>query len=188
MLSSVRTFVILALIGTCPCFARTSSYAKLKSNRASTTTRSDQAQSRGARPQPSTRSYAQTRAPSLTDEQVVMFDRLDEDKNGEIDVLEFTASWHNAPFELWDQDDANGDGVITREEFARARNQGTTSEGQPSDQRVDLFSLLDDNNNGCISKQEFEADWHAPPSWLFRKEDANNDGCIRRHEFGSAVP
>lgn len=143
-----------------------------------------------------------------------MFARLDEDHDGVISILEFTdASWHDAPYELWDQDDANGDGQITKEEFGTARNRNSNSNkiraggsaqvsgedrshvghGRSGGARdegaaVDLFALLDDNGDGCVTAAEFEADWHMPPAGLFGQEDANGDGCIRRSEFGASVP
>ena len=115
----------------------------------------------------------------LTEQQVIMFDRLDENKDGEIDILEFTASWHDAPYELWEQDDSNNDGRISKREFGE-RNQPNSPE-----RPADIFELLDDNGDGCISKSEFESDWHGPPKGLFETEDDNGDGCIRRLEFGN---
>ena len=112
-----------------------------------------------------------------------MFSRLDADSDGRISILEFTASWHDAPFELWEQDDVDGNGYITKAEFG-SRN----IKSHPKQPAADHFRLIDENNDGCISAEEFNADWHMPPDDLFEKEDRNGDGCIRRSEFGKSAP
>ena len=123
----------------------------------------------------------------LSEKDSTMFLRLDDNNDGAIDVLEFTASWHDAPFVLWEQDDINDDGKITREEFTNARTSSQSAMKKQPQQPVDLFALIDSDDNGCITIAEFEADWHAPPAGLFAREDANGDGCIRRAEFGRSV-
>ena len=68
---------------------------------------------KGRQPTPTRKA---SEVPTLTGDQTILFDRLDTDKDGFVSVLEFTASWHDAPFELWEQDDANNDGRISLEE------------------------------------------------------------------------
>lgn len=119
---------------------------------------------------------------TLTEEQSLLFSRLDSNSDNAISIIEFTASWHDAPFELWDQDDANADGKITKEEFG-ARNIIKQKQEKPADH----FVLIDEDNDGCITQIEFEADWHMPPEGLYQKEDANGDGCIIRKEFGQGA-
>jgi Ca2+-binding EF-hand superfamily protein len=122
----------------------------------------------------------------LSEQDVMMFLRLDANNDGVIDVLEFTASWHDAPFELWDHDDVDDDGKITREEFTNARTSSASPKPKPQP-LADHFTLIDSDADACITIAEFEADWHAPPAGLFAQEDANGDGCIRRNEFGRSV-
>ncbi len=62
--------------------------------------------------------------------------------------------------------DANGDGVITREEFDRKGSE--------------LFSRLDRDGDGKITRQEF---WRGLLRHRFQKLDRNGDGQISWEEF-----
>jgi hypothetical protein len=72
------------------------------------------------------------------------------------------------------QADANGDGVLTRQEFDAGRDA--------------MFARLDADNDGQISREEMRARHHGRRGGRggmhsLRGADANNDGNITREEF-----
>eukprot|EP00750_Incisomonas_marina_P020401 INCI4008.2.p1 GENE.INCI4008.2~~INCI4008.2.p1 ORF type:complete len:433 (+),score=100.70 INCI4008.2:222-1520(+) len=124
-----------------------------------------------------------------------MFAVLDADQNGEISQAEFNVDWHNAPEGLWEQEDANGDGVISFHEFSGPKGQGPPQgqgqgqgQGPPEgDEEEDVFSVLDQDQDGRISREEFVAGFDGAenePEGLWEQEDANKDGFISWSEFG----
>jgi Ca2+-binding EF-hand superfamily protein len=84
--------------------------------------------------------------------------------------------WH-FDMESFHRADHNGDGVISRAEFL-----GTDS--PLDDDREDLFSGLDANRDGRVSRDE----WHGDPA-RFNALDVNHDGVLTRAEaMGTSEP
>lgn len=98
--------------------------------------------------------------------------------------------------------DANGDGVVTRDEYARARaanfarldrnKDGAISKADfkrlarfkpDAARRLDaLIAAMDTNQDGTATRAEFEA----APMPLFDRADANGDGRIDANEMTAA--
>ena len=123
------------------------------------------------------------------------FDALDDDRDGYVTRAEFASRADEAPggdparFDAWDHDndgrleivaewhsdgpafaflDVNRDGVISRTEYF----------GYGVDPRAHQFSGWDTNNDGRVSRQEWQSDDAA-----FKRLDDNRDGAIGRAEF-----
>jgi len=98
--------------------------------------------------------------------------------------------------------DANGDGVVTRDEYARARSANFTRLDRNKDgavskadfkrlarfkpdaaSRLDaLIAAMDANKDGKATRAEFEA----APMPMFDRADANGDGRIDANEMAAA--
>ena len=88
--------------------------------------------------------------------------------------------------------DANGDRVLSRDEFVnryRGGNEnappastGPLSEAPPL---VDTFARMDQNRDNAITRSEWRADM-APAS--FARLDRNHDGVVTRDEFANPLP
>jgi Ca2+-binding EF-hand superfamily protein len=98
---------------------------------------------------------------ALDDDRGDRFVNLDIDRNGRLSPAE----WHGT-MQLFNQLDANHDGVVTRVEMM-----GT-------EQPPDLFSSADINRDGAITLNE----WHWSGA-TFDRRDLNHDGRITRDEF-----
>lgn len=93
------------------------------------------------------------------------FMNLDLDQNGEITLEEMRA----AKLERWLRADANNDGVITRDEVAKLReNRGARR-----------FDRRDKNNDGLISRDEVPR----MPKAIFDDLDADKNGSLSRTEL-----
>lgn len=115
-----------------------------------------------------------------------MFAILDADSDGRISSEEFNVEWHNAPEGLWEQEDRDGDGFITYDEFSGPKGSAPPAGGEEGGDE-DVFSVLDQDQDGRISREEFVAGFDGPenePEGLWGQEDANDDGFISWDEFG----
>jgi len=117
-----------------------------------------------------------------------MFAILDADQDGRISQEEFNVEWHQPPEGLWDQEDRNGDGFISYDEFSGPKGQdGPPPSNEPVGEDEDIFSVLDQDQDGRINREEFVAGFDGPenePEGLWEQEDANGDGFISWEEFG----
>ena len=74
--------------------------------------------------------------------------------------------------------DANKDGVVTKEELAKAFASRRGQAGQPVSERV--FQALDADKDGKISA----AEWQAAGERRFARLDRNNDGDVTADDRG----
>jgi Ca2+-binding EF-hand superfamily protein len=89
--------------------------------------------------------------------------------------------------------DANGDGVVTKEEMQTAMDQISLTTGKSID--VDkLFAELDTDGNGQISQAEWDAHEakmaahrHPSPEKMFTLADTDKDGYISKDELKTAM-
>jgi len=124
-----------------------------------------------------------------------LFVQLDVNSDNRLSREEFSVEWHTAPIELFENDDKDGDGFVSFDEFGGPKGQGGRrsrpppraaggeggegGEGAPQN----MFALLDEDQDGRISLDEFNADWHNAPEGLWEQEDQNGDGFIAYEEF-----
>ncbi len=94
------------------------------------------------------------------------FNALDNDRSGRIERDE----WRGTGV-AFNRMDVNRDGALTRREFAAVDAVG-------ADADLDDFDVLDYNNNGVISRDE----WRDNPG-SFNRYDVNRDGVISRREY-----
>lgn len=137
-----------------------------------------------------------------------MFARLDSNGDGQIDANELAAMTESGDQGKMPDDlaqrlkeaDADGDGVITREEFeamappekpAMMFDQATVAQ-----MREQMFSGLDTNGDGQIDAEELAAlaengDQSGIPDDLaehLKEADSDGDGVITREEFEAMTP
>ncbi|MEI6178588.1 MAG: EF-hand domain-containing protein, partial [Verrucomicrobiota bacterium] len=111
----------------------------------------------------------------------------DTDGSGGISLEEFQASPKakdnpERAAEYFKKLDANGDGQITKEEFAANR---------PNPEEI--FKKLDTDGSGGISLEEFQASPKGKENperaaEFFKKLDANGDGQVTKEEFAKHRP
>ena len=90
-----------------------------------------------------------------------MFAILDADSDGRISLEEFNVEWHNAPDGLWEQEDQNGDGFISYDEFSGPKGSGPPQGGngqQGGNGDEDVFSVLDTDQDGVYTFQGVSGD------------------------------
>jgi hypothetical protein len=104
-----------------------------------------------------------------------MLKRLDENEDGRISQSEFLSR-----HELFDRLDADGDGVVTKDE-ARAAAEAHPCRGP---RRAGAFDRLDADGDQRITLDEVKAAKQA----AFTKLDADDDGQVERDEFVAFVP
>ena len=109
-------------------------------------------------------------AGNVADDATDDFDALDIDLSERVERDEWRGT---RP--AFNQLDTNRDGVLTRREMAA----GDVSVAAGDD--LDDFNVVDRNNNGVISRGEWQ-----PAHGAFNRYDLNRDGVITRSEFGSA--
>lgn len=137
----------------------------------------------------------------------LQFETLDINSDGFIDKAELIAA-RDARFDAMD---ADKDGAVTKEE-AEAHRKAMRAEmkakhvesgkdkkerSDKSDARGDMFDKLDADNNGSLSKEEFEAAQrhHGKKEGrkahrgdrMMAKMDANKDGKVTRDELGTEM-
>jgi Ca2+-binding EF-hand superfamily protein len=95
------------------------------------------------------------------------FNRLDQDRNGNLSVNEF---YQRPGSDQFSELDYNNDGVITYDEWS------------PNSRRS--LEALDLNRDGKLNRDEFYNQQQYPIS-VFRELDQNNDGMISRSEWRS---
>lgn len=78
------------------------------------------------------------------------------------------------PDGAFEKHDLNGDGKVSREEFAQTA-------------RKDAFAKLDKNGDGVVTWEEWKEADHSPQAWeRFKSVDLNGDGQITLMEFLSS--
>lgn len=105
-----------------------------------------------------------------SEQRAQMFSQLDANGDGVVSAEEFA----NPPsrFELAD---ANSDGVLSAEELAAIGNQ------RAQERVARMMDRLDANDDGALSEEEFTARRGA--ARMFDRLDANDDGAISAEEF-----
>ena len=134
-------------------------------------------------------------AKKSTGDRNAIFDRLDLNRDGKLTAGEIPEPMQRRLSQM----DANGDGAITRKEFAaavikRMQNSRTAEGGQRSPQQgrikpqrepnaATMFQRIDRNSDGRISLDE------APERMKdkFARMDANGDGFIDEQELNSVL-
>jgi len=109
--------------------------------------------------------------------------RFDKDKDGKISAAEW-----KGPKEFFTRMDADKDGFVTKEEFAKSRNAGPGGFGGRRGfggrggfgPGMFLMMFLDQNNDGKISRDEFKQ--------FFVKGDLNKDGNLTPDELDKLRP
>eukprot|EP00930_Biecheleria_cincta_P079737 TRINITY_DN6765_c0_g1_i1.p1 TRINITY_DN6765_c0_g1~~TRINITY_DN6765_c0_g1_i1.p1 ORF type:complete len:1135 (-),score=225.09 TRINITY_DN6765_c0_g1_i1:42-3446(-) len=102
-----------------------------------------------------------------------LFDRLDADGDGVLSREELSRA-QKTQVAGFDCMDANGDGVVSREEFVRAQNSQATR-----------FAFMDANGDGVVSKDEYmRAQGLQAANFDFM--DTNGDGMVSKEEFARA--
>lgn len=117
-----------------------------------------------------------------------LFAQLDVNADKRLSREEFTVEWHTAPIELFENDDKDGDGFVSFDEFGGPKGlegEGGGGEGEGGDAAPEnMFAILDIDSDNRISQDEFNVEWHNAPEGLWEQEDANDDGFISYDEFG----
>lgn len=108
-----------------------------------------------------------------------VFDRMDDNSDGVIDVAELQAQRERAFSRL----DDDGDGVITAAEREQARARMERMRERMQGRAGEIAAEADTNQDGDISHDEFMA----APRPLMRRADADGDGRISRAEFSAVV-
>ena len=106
----------------------------------------------------------------------VEFKALDADSDGKLTKAEVDAA-RGKPMLLL-MADANKDGVVTKEELAKAFTGRGGQAGQPVSDRV--FEALDADKDGKISA----AEWQSSGERRFARLDRNKDGAVTADELG----
>jgi Ca2+-binding EF-hand superfamily protein len=108
---------------------------------------------------------------------------LDNQRDGQVSREEFLVVWHGVPVEVFDADDLDSDGFVSREEFT-----GPLGAYGPL---TNVFAQLDFNRDGKLTRTEFTVEWHEIDPTVFDNEDANGDDALSWDEFqgpkGSSV-
>lgn len=99
------------------------------------------------------------------------FERLDKDGDGKVAVAELPEPMK----EHLAQADANGDGVLTREELKAAHEK----------HHEEMKKRADTNGDGQISKEEWQAARSKFAEERFAKGDKNGDGFLTEEEIGA---
>lgn len=99
----------------------------------------------------------------------MMFKTFDTNKDGTITTAEIEA----ATQQRLNDNDANGDGALSLEEF-----QGVWME-MLRERMVDAFQRFDEDGDGVITKAEVDE----KTSWMLSRMDRNDDGQITREEM-----
>lgn len=106
--------------------------------------------------------------------------RMDSDGDGALSAAEGEAMAER----MFEHRDANGDAVLTRDEFMATRGAGRLS----ADQRAKLeafraqrFKEMDKNGDGQVSGEEY----FAAAQGRFQAADADRDGRVTREEMGA---
>ncbi|MFP7674310.1 EF-hand domain-containing protein [Marivita sp. S0852] len=118
-------------------------------------------------------SVAAQEAGSREDRRAEMFADLDADGNGVVSAEEFAAG-----VGLFGRADADGNGLLTAEEIA-ASNQDRAER-----RAARMIERLDTNSDGMLSQEEVTA--RRSPAQMFDRLDANDDGEVSAEEFADA--
>lgn len=102
-----------------------------------------------------------------------MFD-ANQDKTVTMDELTTAGGSHFASM------DADGNGVVTVEEFKQHRM------GHGKDRKGKYFATIDSNNDSTVSKQEFLDHKQQRAEKYFNKMDIDGDGSLSADEFASS--
>jgi Ca2+-binding EF-hand superfamily protein len=152
---------------------------------------------KGENPPTPRRTASNKAARSSDDTPQDLFTVIDQNKDGRLTWPEFisVSTDHAEARALFDGDDINGDGVIEWGEFsgpkvgAESASQGERNDHAtsrtPQEGQVNVFAVLDADNNGVVTRQEFFNTLEDNPDneQLFAKEDKNSDGNIEWNEF-----
>lgn len=123
---------------------------------------------------------ADQKPPRMTKEQAIdrIFQKLDVDKSGAIEAAESDA----AAQKRFQRFDADGDGVLTRDEAAAHHAQRSEERRKRAEEwRAKRFAALDADGDGKVTLEEFGA----RRGQMFARADANGDGKITRDEIAS---
>lgn len=120
-----------------------------------------------------------------------LFGMADANGDGQLDKDEVEAFFESqgmpVPEGLWEEEDVNGDGFISWDEFG-----GPKGHGPPSAFAKRIFDDIDADEDGRLSKAEvsdfFEkSDAHDTPEHFWEQEDSDGDGYISFEEFAASV-
>ena len=101
----------------------------------------------------------------------MMLDRFDTNKDGKINLEEFTAA-HDARFKAAD---TNSTGEVTLEQWLETR----PGQGYRTDRAEARFNRLDINNDGVLNREELTSSVERKFAWM----DSNGDGVITQDEL-----
>lgn len=145
--------------------------------------------------------------PKLPPARANFFALIDADLDSELTLSEFNTDWHREllqravsvePGQLLDVEemfndmDANGDGVVSREEFTGQKQdvpEQLRERKQYAERLEQLFQRLDADQDNRVSRDEYLVEWNQAPSGQtltdrFEQEDMDRDGFITLDEFG----
>lgn len=106
---------------------------------------------------------------------------IDTNKDGSLDAAELRQAVNTGVQSLFLTADRNGDGNLDPAEL----NGAAVEVGRAGLQAA--FQTADLDNNGAVSREEFEKAIVNPANVVFRVMDANNDGQLSREELQSGV-